>query len=215
MVAEPVPTSPPSPPPPPSYPIQVDIQRPETQSRITNFPLFGSFIRLLLVIPNAIVYYFVAAAAQVVFLVATVAILFTGRYPRGLFNFAVGANRWSLGLSAYLFSLNDTYPAFSISEGKYPATFTVEYPEHSSRILNFPIFGMFIKALMLLPNIIVLYFVILVAELLVFIGQFAILFTGSFPAGMHSFAVGAVRWQFRTTGYMLALTDRYPPFSLK
>ena len=48
----------------------------------------------------------------------------------------------------------------------------------------------------------------------VFIAQFVILFSGSFPAGLHSLVVGYLRWQVRTTGYLYAFTDKYPPFSL-
>ena len=197
------------------YPVRLEIERQEKQSRLTNFPLgIGMFIRAILIIPNYVVLYLLGIVASVVYLIATFAILFTGRYPEGMFNFFVGVNRWSLNVSAYLFNLNDTYPAFSTEEEKYPASYSVDYPERLSRILNFPFFGMFIKAFLAIPNIVVLYLVFIVAYVLVFIAQFAILFTGSFPEGMHKFVVGALRWQMRTSAYLLALTDRYPPFSL-
>ena len=48
-----------------------------------------------------------------------------------------------------------------------------------------------------------------------FIAQFAILFTGSFPEGMHRFVIGVGRWSTRTNAYNVALTDKYPPFSLR
>ena len=44
---------------------------------------------------------------------------------------------------------------------------------------------------------------------------FAILFTGHFPQGMFDFVSGAVRWQLRVNGYVVLLTDEYPPFSLR
>jgi hypothetical protein len=47
-----------------------------------------------------------------------------------------------------------------------------------------------------------------------FIAQFAVLFTGSFPQGMHGFMAGVLRWSARVNAYLYALTDRYPPFSL-
>ncbi len=215
MVAEPVPATA-GPPEPPPYPVRISIERQDRQSRLTNLPLgIGSFIRYILAIPNLIVWYFLGLASQVVFLVATFAILFTGRYPQGLYNFVVGVNRWLLGLTAYVLHLNDAYPAFSMDAGKYPATYEADYPEQLSRLLNFPFLGMFIKGVLAIPHLVVLYLVYLVAFVLLFVAQFAILFTGSFPAGMHDFVVGAVRWQARVNAYIIAMTDRYPPFSLK
>jgi hypothetical protein len=60
----------------------------------------------------------------------------------------------------------------------------------------------------------VLAFLYLAALVVLFIATFAILFTGSFPAGMHRFVTGVVRWGVRVQAYEVALTDRYPPFSL-
>ena len=51
--------------------------------------------------------------------------------------------------------------------------------------------------------------------IVIFIAQFAILFSGSFPAGMHGFCVGVMRWSTRINAYLLGLTDKYPPFSTK
>ncbi|HEU0073102.1 MAG TPA: DUF4389 domain-containing protein, partial [Dehalococcoidia bacterium] len=63
-------------------------------------------------------------------------------------------------------------------------------------------------------HIIILYFLFIIAGVLVFLAQFAILFTGTFPKGMHTFVVGLHRWYVRVIGYMYAMTDKYPPFSL-
>ena len=57
-------------------------------------------------------------------------------------------------------------------------------------------------------------FLLLVAYVVLIIALFAILFTGSFPAGMHKFMVGVCRWCTRVNAYLYALTDKYPPFSM-
>jgi hypothetical protein len=208
----------PQPPPAPSgdfYPVDLWLVRPDTQSRLTNFPFLGWIIRSLLLIPHVVILYFFQIAAGIIFLIATFAILFTGKYPRGMFDFYVGYLRWSERVSGYAFHLYDSYPPFSPDDD---ATFAlrlgVQYPEHSSRILNFPIFGLIIKAILLIPNLIALYFLSLVAFLLVILATFAILFTGRFPAGLHQFVGGTLRWTLRLNAYMVGLTDRYPPFSL-
>jgi hypothetical protein len=71
--------------------------------------------RLLLVIPHVMVLVFVLAAWGVVTIVAWFAILLTGAYPRGLYDFAVGSLRWRLRVEAYLLLLVDEYPPFSLA----------------------------------------------------------------------------------------------------
>jgi hypothetical protein len=71
-------------------------------------------LRLLLVIPNVIVFMFVLLAWTITTIVAWFAILFTGAYPHGLYEFGVGALRWRLRLEAYVLLLVDEYPPFSL-----------------------------------------------------------------------------------------------------
>ena len=198
-----------------AYPIRLDIRRPETQSRLTNFPLFiGTFIRAILAIPHFIVLYFLGIIGALVYFIATFAILFTGKYPLGMFNFYVGVQRWSTNITAYLSHLYDQYPPFSTEQQQYPLTYEVDYPETLSRLLNAPFIGIVIKFVLLIPHFVALFFLAIVAYILIFIAQFAILFSGSFPEGMHRFVTGYTRWTVRVNGYLYALTDKYPPFSM-
>jgi uncharacterized protein DUF4389 len=197
------------------YPVDVWVERPQSQSRLTNFPFLGSLIRAFLLIPHFIVLYFLQIVANIVLFIASFAILFTGKYPRGLFNFYVGYMRWSNRMNGYLLHLYDRYPPFSIDDIEdYPLRLGVQYPEKLSRLLNFPILGLIIKAFLAIPHLFVLVALYLVALICIFISTFAILFTGAFPAGMHSFVVRVLRWGVRVNAYIVALTDRYPPFSL-
>ena len=73
-------------------------------------------VKWILALPHYIVLAFLAIAAVVCVIIAWFAILFTGRYPRSLFEFVVGVFRWCLRVSAYAFLLTtDRYPPFSLS----------------------------------------------------------------------------------------------------
>jgi hypothetical protein len=200
----------------PLYPLTLNVPRPEKQSRLTNFPVgIGSFIRFILAIPHFVVLMLLGLVAGVVGLIASFGILFTGNYPKGLFDFVLGVQRWGVNVSAYLYHMRDEYPPFSTEAGKYAAGFDIAYPDHLNRFLNFPLIGFYIKGLLVIPHIIVLYFLYLAGFVVLFIAEFAILFTGSFPEGMHSFIVGILRWNQRVSAYVSFMTDKYPPFSLK
>ena len=130
-----------------------------------------------------------------------------GRIPHWLFDFQVGYNRFSTRASAYFLLLTDKYPAF---EGAWVVDYDVDYPERISRWKI-----LFWKMLASVPHFFVLFFLWLAASFCVFIGWFAILFTGNFPRGLHSFVVGVLRWTARVTAYGESLTDEFPPFSLE
>jgi uncharacterized protein DUF4389 len=71
-------------------------------------------IKWLLVLPVAIVGLVVLYVAYLTTLISWFAILFTGKYPRGLFDFAVGALRWNIRANAYSSLWTDRYPPFSL-----------------------------------------------------------------------------------------------------
>ena len=98
----------------------------------------------------------------------------------------------------------------------YPVQLSVEYPEHSSRVLaalSIPFF--LLRLIMLIPALFVLYFVGIAAAVVVWIAFWAVLFTGRYPPAFHNFVTGYVRWSTRTTCFLYGLTDKYPPFSLE
>ncbi len=74
--------------------------------------------RIILVIPIIVYTTVIAVAATMVVIVAAFAVIFTGRWPRGLRSFVVDAGRLTLRVGAYARLLTDTYPSFSLSAGK-------------------------------------------------------------------------------------------------
>jgi hypothetical protein len=82
----------------------------EDRNRLTSFFL----IRFILVIPHFIALAILGIAAAVVVLIAFFAVLFTAKWPEGLWRFAVGYMRWGLRVNAYFYLLTDEYPPFSL-----------------------------------------------------------------------------------------------------
>ena len=188
----------------PGYPLRFDVEYPEQLSR------WLIFVKWLLAIPHFLILYALSAVANVITFIAFFAILFTGRYPRGLFDFVVNIYRWQENVFAYYALFRDEYPPFSWEAGRYPVTFEVDYPEKLSRWM------IFVKWLLAIPHIIVLLFLYIVAVVVWVIVWFAILFTGRFPRGLFDFLVGVSRWSLRVNAYaVLLLRDDYPPFSLR
>ncbi|HJW88907.1 MAG TPA: DUF4389 domain-containing protein [Dehalococcoidia bacterium] len=93
--------------------VHIEVPYPDARRDLNRWlPL----VKWLLAIPHYVVLGFLAIAALVCVVLAWFAILFTGRYPRSLFDFVVGLSRWCLRVAAYAFLLTtDRYPPFSLS----------------------------------------------------------------------------------------------------
>jgi len=92
----------------PPLPVECDVEYPERSSRLL------IFFKWLLVVPHIIVLYAVGAVTGLFTVIAWFAILFSGRYPKGLFDFSVGTLRWMARVNAYMLLLRDEYPPFSL-----------------------------------------------------------------------------------------------------
>ena len=114
---------------PAPYPVRFDVPYPESLSR------WLIFVKWLLVIPHLVIIYALSIAVAVTTFIAFFAILFTKKYPQGLYTFAVGVQRWSQNMTAYLFLLRDEYPPFSMDAGQYPVVFEADYPQELNRWL--------------------------------------------------------------------------------
>ena len=171
-------------------------------------------VKWFLAIPHYVVILLLWIAFVVLTVVAFFAILFTGKYPKGIFDFNVGVLRWTWRVGFYSISAlgTDKYPPFSLKAQDYPATLDVEYPEQLSRGL------VLVKWLLAIPHFIVVgifhggvqsgglnSWIVLFAAI-------ALLFTGRYPISLFDLVMGFNRWAFRVTVYASLMRDEYPPF---
>jgi hypothetical protein len=190
-------------------------------------------VKWFLAIPHYIVLVFLWIVFFLLTIVAFFAILFTRRYPRGIFDFNVGVMRWTwrVGFYSYAALGTDRYPPFTLGPATdYPATLEVAYPEELSRGL------VLVKWwLLAIPHYILLSIFLgwggyaasrsdhwdggggghpgLILVLVFFVGV-ALLFTTRYPRGLFDLALGLDRWVVRVVVYAGLMTDRYPPFRL-
>ena len=166
----------------------------------------------LLLIPHLFVLLFVYIGVLVVWLIAWFAILITGRYPQGMFNFLAGALRWTNRVNGFQYWMTERYPPFSLGdEPDYPIRTRIDYPP-DGKIARWRVLVQYILAI---PHFIVVSFLFLAEYIIIVIAFFAILFTRKWPRSMFDFTVGIMRWRTRANAYgYFWMTEKYPPFSL-
>lgn len=191
--------------------VQVSFEYPERLSR--GVLLLKTFLGFLILIPHFICLGFLTFVTLFVAVISWFAVLFTGKYPKSLFNFVVGVSDWGIRVGAYISLLRDEYPSFGFESG-YPVSFKVSYPEKLSRgllLLRF-FFGFIYVSI---PHFFCLFFRMIACGAVLFVAWWAILFAGKIPASMFSFISGTMRWGLNVRAYLMFLTDEYPPFTGK
>ena len=183
-------------------------------------------VKWLLLIPHFFVLIFLWAAFFVVTVIAFFAILFTERYPRGLFGFNLGVLRWTWRVWWYGYGglATDRYPPFTLDDVDYPARLHVPYPERLSRGL------VLVKWwLLAIPHYLVVSFFLgpgwwwsdqyspdyygpgLIGLLVIFAGV-VLLVRGFYPRSLYELVIGMDRWVLRVVAYAALMRDEYPPF---
>jgi hypothetical protein len=188
------------------YPVTYEADYPgDGRNRLT------TFFRGIVALPWFIVAAVYGIAASVAIIVAWFALVFTGRYPEGIYNFVAGYVRMISRVNAFYYLATDEYPPFNGEDDpSYPVRVGIPppQPEYSRVKAGF-------RLIIGIPVMLLAYVQGIIAAVIALIGWFAILFTGTLSEGLFNPLRSALAYQARATAYFGLLVEDYPPFSLE
>jgi hypothetical protein len=171
-----------------SYPIGFEMDYVERRSRLT------TFFRYLLAVPHFL-------------FVAWFALMFTGRWPAGLYEFSCGFLRYASRLSAYMYLGVDQYPPFSgAPDDSYPVRVHIAPPLASYSRLK-----VFFRPVYAILALVIRYALGIVINCVTLISWFAIVITGRQPAALQNALSFALSYTIRADGLLFLITETYPP----
>ncbi len=185
------------------YPVQYTAEYVERRSRLS------TFFRPLLAIPAALLTMVYGLAASFAVIAAWVAIVFTGRYPEGIYDFVAGYLRNATRLNAYSYLVTDRYPPFNgASDDSYPVQIEIGPPKASYDRLK-----TLFRLVLIIPVAVIAWVLGMLLAVASFCAWFVIVITGKQPKGLQDMLDLALRYVTRASAYYLLLTETWPPFA--
>lgn len=184
-----------------SYPLTFIVDQPAKRSRLT------TFFRLILAIPWLIVFYVLEIIATIVVILAWFVLLFTGRWPQGMYDFTVGVLRFYARTIGYLVLLSDDFPPFGLGDDGYAIRLVADPPlDQYSRL------KVLFRIIYIIPAVILVYVLQIAAELTAIASWVVIVITGKQPDGLQNALRFCLSYIVRAYGLFFLVTETYPPF---
>lgn len=185
------------------YPIAYAADYVEPRNRLT------TFFRFFMLIPHAIVSFFWAIGVYVSLVVAWFALVFTGRYPAGLYAFNARAVRFFSRVNGYAYLLTDEFPPFGGGEDpRYPVRVEISAPA-----ARYSRAKAFFRLIVGIPVMIMAYLYAIVLAIVPFLSWVVVVFTGRQPRGLQDLTRMASAYSTRAMAYFLLLSEAYPPIT--
>jgi uncharacterized protein DUF4389 len=185
------------------YPVALEVDYIDRRSRLT------TFFRLLLAIPLFIVGYIYLIGLGLVTIAAWFVLLFTGRWPLGMYSFSAGVLRFTARLNAYTWLAVDRYPPFGLApDDAYPVRLQVADPLPAYSRLK-----VFFRVIYVIPAYIAAYVLSILAFLAGIASWIVIVITGRQPEGLQNAIVFCITYTIRAYALMYLVTETYPPFA--
>lgn len=186
-----------------AYPVLYEADYIEKRSRLT------VFFRALLVIPHAVLSVFIGIAATFTVIAAWFAVVFTGRYPQGLYDFNAGVTRWVSRYTAYAYLQVDKFPPFGFSDDPgYPVRVRFAGPLPAYSRLK-----AFFRCLLAIPLAVIVYAVSIALAFVVLAAWIVAVILGRMPRGLYDALDFCIAYTMKAYAYFALLTETYPPFS--
>ena len=192
-----------------SYPAHLIMPFPKKFDKMQAlFFTFLGFVGMIMLIPHFVLLLVYGVAAYFLIIYAWFKALFTGKYPKGVFEFVVKLIRYQTRISAYAGVLAVGYPKFGLEDQKNPVDIKVEYPKTVSRL------WLFLAMFAVIPVALLNGIYGIWAGILNLIGSFMVLFKGSMSKEWFEFIRKQWQQKLRVNVFMLWMCTKYPPFSL-
>ena len=185
------------------YPVVYSAQHEEEgRNRLT------TFFRLIIAIPWQIVAFFYGLAAFIVVVIAWFAMVLTGRYPEGMYEFVAGFVRFNARVNSFYNLLTDELPPFNGEPNEsYPVRIAI-----APALNKYSRVKAFFRIIVGIPVYLLLYVMSIIALVVALIAWFAIVFTGRLSEGFYKPIRAAMAYSTKGTAYFFLLTEDYPPF---
>ena len=195
------------------YP-RILIEKLTEPNRFLNFPIFGFYFKMLITIPLTIFFWFYWMIFLIsAFLINPWVVLFTGHCWQAAYNAIMRAFRYNLKIVFYWYGLTDKYPGISTQiNDKF--SLEIDCPKTSSRLLNMPLFGIFIKEILLIPAFFYWGIIMYASVIGAIVAGFCIFITKTYPQSIFELITDGTRGLFSMGFYLTGMSDKYPSFKI-